>query len=1102
MFRKPLTWLVLTALFCGSVVFIGRFFGLAFPIVNVTITMDRHAALAAGDAVCARLQLPPEGGRHAAVFRLDDAVRNYVELEAGGATAFQAMLQEGLYMPYQWAVRRFRQHEVRESVVRFTPQGVPYGFMVQLPENAPGPVLKRVAAQALAERAAAADWGVTMTNFNLVEASQEIRPGGRVDHTFVYERPNVMLDEARYRLRLVVAGDRVTELTQFIKIPEGFTRRYEQMRSANTLLATVAQAIIYIVYFFGGCGIGLFFLVRQRRVLWSMALLWALLIAVINATGVLNAFPLAWAGYDTTDSYGVFRAQLLTQSLLAFLQYMVLFGISFVAAEGLDRKAFGHHIQPWRLWSGGVANSATVLGQTIGGYYLAGIFLACVIGFYVLTTRWLGWWNPSDALSDPNVLGQYCPWLASALALSPGFWEECLFRAVPLGCAALIGERLGRRKTALAIVCVLQAIVFGAGHASYPAQPAYARIVELTLTFTAFGLIYLRFGLLPVIIAHFVVDAAAFSLPVFVSSAPGMWVNKVVCVALMAVPLAVPLLWWAVRRRLEPVPAQAYNAAWQPPPAPARTVAAAPSTAPRALGRTSTLLVLAAGVAGVLLWLFCTEFRSPAGQLTVDRRAACNRARAMLAERSIALTGDWHTLALVPGRAEESERYVWQECGTGMYARLLEAAYLAPPRWQVRMVRFTGDVAERAEEHDLRIGPRGDVLRVRHALPEARAGARLSEKAARAVARTQVPAPASFAEVSAVASRLPNRTDWEFTYRDTTVVCATGAEARVGVTITGDRVGDRYRYFHVPEEWRRAESARATVRMLVMQICMLVLTMLFLVGLIVGIVRWARGEFAWRHAALFAAVFVVLAAARTANNWPATMAEFVTAKPLSSQVLQTMLATLIGMILAAITGGVLAGASRASGPTPRGHGFVMAAATAFLAAGLQRALAVCMPAALPVWPTFDAAASVLPLLAPTLATLLAFLLHTAFLLFVYSVVERISAGGTRRRSMCLLLLLVLGIILSGRLPVDTIHAWLAGGLLLGGMLWLGYAVVFRFNRLLVPFAYGIFMALTLVPQITFAAYPGARAANLIAVAVVLVMAWRWSLSGGAGRGQG
>jgi hypothetical protein len=118
------------------------------------------------------------------------------------------------------------------------------------------------------------------------------------------------------------------------------------------------------------------------------------------------------------------------------------------------------------------------------------------------------------------------------------------------------------------------------------------------------------------------------------------------------------------------------------------------------------------------------------------------------------------------------------------------------------------------------------------------------------------------------------------------------------------------------------------------------------------------------------------------------------------------------------------------------------------------------------------------------------------------VIERVSTGGTRRRSLCLLLLLVLGVILSGRLPVDTIHAWLAGGLLLGGILWLGYAVVFRFNRLLVPFAYGIFMALTLVPQITFAAYPGARAANLIAVAVVLVMVWRWSLSGGAGRGQG
>ncbi|MCX7001755.1 MAG: CPBP family intramembrane metalloprotease, partial [bacterium] len=555
MFKKPMTWLLLTALFCGSVIFIGRYFGLAFPIVNVTITMDRHAALAAGRDLCTRLNLPPDNGRQAAVFQLDDEVRNYVELEAGGAPAFQALLQEGRYMPYQWSVRCFRTHEVRESVVRFTPRGAPYGFTTKLPESAPGPALARAAAQTIAEKAAAADWDILTTNYTLVEASQENRPGGRIDHTFVYERPHAAVGEGRYRLRLVVAGDRLTELTHFIKIPEGFTRRYEQMRSANNVLGTAAQAVIYIAYFFGGCVIGLFFLLRQRRVLWGTALRWALLIAAINALMILNAFPLAWAGYATTDSYSMFRAQVVTACLMTFLQFVVLLGISFVAAEGLDRKAFGRHIQPWRLWSGGVANSATVLGQTVGGYYLAGIFLAVVVGLYVVTTRWLGWWNPSDALSDPNILGQYCPWLGAASALSPGFWEECLFRAVPLGCAALLGERLGCRKTVLGIACVLQAVVFGAAHASYPAQPAYARMVELTLTFTVFGLVYLRFGLLPVIIAHFVVDATAFSLPVFVSSAPGMWVNKAVCVALMAVPLAVPLVWWIVRRRLEPVPA-------------------------------------------------------------------------------------------------------------------------------------------------------------------------------------------------------------------------------------------------------------------------------------------------------------------------------------------------------------------------------------------------------------------------------------------------------------------------------------------------------------------------------------------------------------------
>lgn len=80
-----------------------------------------------------------------------------------------------------------------------------------------------------------------------------------------------------------------------------------------------------------------------------------------------------------------------------------------------------------------------------------------------------------------------------AQSLQAGFWEECLFRAVPLAGAALLGERFGGRRGrtwALVAAFVLQALIFGAGHANYPTEPAWARVVELIVPSFMFAGLY------------------------------------------------------------------------------------------------------------------------------------------------------------------------------------------------------------------------------------------------------------------------------------------------------------------------------------------------------------------------------------------------------------------------------------------------------------------------------------------------------------------------------------------------------------------------------------------------------------------------------------
>ncbi len=63
----------------------------------------------------------------------------------------------------------------------------------------------------------------------------------RIDHTFVYERINAKIAEATYRLKLAVSGNKLTELSHFVKVPESFLLRYQEMRSSNNSIAMGAS---------------------------------------------------------------------------------------------------------------------------------------------------------------------------------------------------------------------------------------------------------------------------------------------------------------------------------------------------------------------------------------------------------------------------------------------------------------------------------------------------------------------------------------------------------------------------------------------------------------------------------------------------------------------------------------------------------------------------------------------------------------------------------------------------------------------------------------------------------------------------------------------
>ena len=337
MFRKPVFWVAFAAFSVACAAFAVANFPRAFSIVELDLEMDRETALSEARRLAGELGWGPSDYRQAASFRVDDRVRSFVELEGGGTDAFAGLLADGPFHPYQWVVRHFRGGEVREAEVRFRPDGAPYGFRERLSEDEPGAALEPDAARAVAEDGIGAPWNVALDRYEPVEASEEARPGGRVDHTFVYERTDVRAGEGRFRLRLVVSGDRLTELTHLLQVPEAFDRRYEAMRSTNEGITIAGSFAMLLIYGVGGIGVGLFVLLRQRQVLWRMPLVWGASIAFAQLLAGLNQWPLLWMGYDTATSATSFAVQQVVTQIAAFLAFTGVFTLSFMAAESLLR---------------------------------------------------------------------------------------------------------------------------------------------------------------------------------------------------------------------------------------------------------------------------------------------------------------------------------------------------------------------------------------------------------------------------------------------------------------------------------------------------------------------------------------------------------------------------------------------------------------------------------------------------------------------------------------------------------------------------------------------------------------------------------------------
>jgi len=811
-----------------------KLFFTAAPGLNLEISFSREQAAAAAKTF--QQQQFPElnTDRSAAVFVSDRHFQNYVELEAGGADAFQALMPQLDAVTHYWKVRSFTAGQEQELTTAFSPSGEPISFSYKIPQQEAGAALEESAARELAEAGARRFMGERFSAYKALETKATKQTSGRADYSFTYEHKSLQVAEARFRLELKVAGDKLVAVDTFKHIPDAFDQRFGEMRSLNTQISQIASYLMAVLFGLGGLVGGGVWLFRRHQLQWRRALWPAAVVAAGLAAASLCNLPVAWMDYQTTSSAQTFLFQQLAQVGAVVVGFSLFFATIYAVAEGLTRMAFAGHPRLFDFFRPAAASSPEILGRVLGAYAWTGLFLLYAALFSLFSTQVLGWWQPTDINSDPNILASWRPALAPIFsALQAGTWEECVFRAIPLALAVLIGNHFGIRNKLVIVTLILQALIFAGAHANYPNLPGYFRLVELFIPAMAFGLVYLRFGLAICMITHFEYDLVLMSIPIFTADDPSLWIDRVLVILAGTAPL-LALLWARLRNGqftalsdkwrngipVDPVPDVPAVAVQE-----TRTSGAALEIKPVWLAAIAVVSVIAIGV----VMLKPPKLDWPAYQ--IDRAAAQVRAEDELSKRCVILDGEWHRTTATQGGWSPQLEFVWRESGREQVQGLI-GKYLDTPFWVVTWRKFDGPVENRSEQWQAWLYPDGRLHELVHHLPEGTEGAKLTRAQAANKAMAWVEKmgwgdSSSLEEKSVEEASRPARSDWTVTYTDKAAYNHKDGQAVIIIKLAGDEVTSYVRSIDVPDVWSRAESEADSSRQPYKIVAMVALFALF-----------------------------------------------------------------------------------------------------------------------------------------------------------------------------------------------------------------------------------------------------------------------------------
>ncbi len=885
-----LIW-ILAALVGAGVAY--TYFFRAFPEASVDFKVPRADALALAKQFAAAQGAHLDGYDSSIVFEVDDSAKTYLEREVGLQQANQ-MMSSDVHIWY-WQTRFFRPLQKEEFDVRVDPGGAIVGYNHELTETVQGARLERAAAQATAESFLRDTLHVDLSlyDFREQEANFMERPARR-DWSFSWERRGFRAKDAPYRVTVTLAGDSVSGYSEYLKVPEAWTRDYEHLRSSNNLLEFIA--LIPYAFLIGGCFYFIVSLGRRGLLEWRIGLALGVFLTVLFFIMTMNQWPLDRAAYDTNTPYYNFFLSKVGQAALTAMVSALLVVIAIVPGEPLYRV-----LQPDKLrldvgFSFPGIRTKEFFTANVIGICMAAAHIGYITVFYIFTRK-LGAWAPQD-LNYENVVSTYIPWVYPlTIGIYAATSEEFLFRlfAIPF---------LLRTTKSRFLAVVLPAFFWGFLHSNYPQEPAYIRGIEIGLIGIVAGLVMLRWGIWATLIWHYTVDAFLISTSLLRSHGASLRVSGAIVGGAALIPLAIAAISYISRggfvadplllNRAQPIGGPAIELP------PSVTEEAIPETAVPATvsdvsssyvamsSRALTVLV-ACGVLGIALVAgIKREAIGDFVRFQIDAREATAHGDEDLREINVDPSTYHHATTVTYTFDSFTNEYLRRTIGIAAANRIYQQE-VPSAFWTVRYFRDSHN-----EEYFVVLKPDGSLHAIHHTLDEAASGANLSKEEAQARAEVYLRDKknvtlADWNLVETHTEKKPARTDHTFEWEQKTALDAAvgqqGAHIRMQLQVQGDEASGYRIYIKIPETWRDAESRSTPAQLAQSFILAAAIGTAFLTVLVVFFRNLKSSDVArvpWRGLGKLSTLMLLAGIVIYVNRAPQLLLNYNTSSPLAT----------------------------------------------------------------------------------------------------------------------------------------------------------------------------------------------------------------------------